>query len=190
MSEESSQALALGGDGQPLVAGFQQRMVDGLALNNVLRGSWAEEVVAHFLQGCQFSEQWSFYDFMWEGHLVSVKHSTGPKANFSVGRKKSGWAPGSEGFGDEVFLGNDTDGPQYWCDLFVFAWLPNRPTQETVLDVHAWKFAIATKTEMEATFGPTSKIAGPNTISALCEFVPGADFRSLALIKLHKHEFD
>ena len=185
MSEQSP-LVPQGGHSQPLLTGFQQRMVDGLALNNVLRGSWAEEVVAHFLQACDFSEQWSFYDFIWERHLVSVKHSTGPKANFSVGRKKSGWAPSSAGFGDEASLGNDVDGPQYWCDLFVFAWLPNRPTQVTVLDVHEWKFAIATKEEMEATFGPTSKTAGPSTISALCEFVPGADFRSLALGKLHK----
>jgi hypothetical protein len=188
MSEQPPQANATGGDAHSLLAGFQQRMVDGLALNNVLRGSWAEEVVAHFLQGCQFSEQWSFYDFMWEGHLVSVKHSTGPKANFSVGRKKSGWAPSSAEFGEEVFLGNGTDGPQYWCDLFVFAWLPNRPTQETVLDVHEWKFAIATKTEMEASFDPTTKSAGPSTIGALCAFVPGADFRSLALNKLGRRQ--
>lgn len=105
MPEESSQPHASGGDTHSLLAGFQQRMVDGLALDNVLRGSWAEEVVAHFLEDCKFSEQWSFYDFMWEGQRVSVKHSTGPAARFSVQRKRFGWAP-SEGipFGGPVGL--------------------------------------------------------------------------------------
>jgi len=188
MPEESSQPHASGGDAHSLLAGFQQRMVDGLALDNVLRGSWAEEVVAHFLEDCKFSEQWSFYDFMWEGHRVSVKHSTGPAARFSVQRKRFGWAPSSVEFGEEVFLGSDAEGPQHWCDLFVFAWLPNRPTQETVLDVHEWKFAIATKTEMEASFDPTTKSAGPSTIGALCAFVPGTDFRSLALNKIGRRQ--
>ena len=41
---------------------FQQRLVDDLVENNVLRGAWAEQVVWSFLRDWRFPGQWSYFD--------------------------------------------------------------------------------------------------------------------------------
>jgi hypothetical protein len=63
---------------------FSERLINSLEHNNVLRGSWAEEITASYLNDCKFSPQWSFFDFTWNGQRVSVKHSVGKKARFGI----------------------------------------------------------------------------------------------------------
>ena len=45
-----------------LTLDFALRMVNDPATNNVLRGSWAEQLVAHFLGIGELPPNWSYFD--------------------------------------------------------------------------------------------------------------------------------
>lgn len=165
-----------------LLERFQARVVGGLPTNSVLRGAWAEEVAAHYLGNCQFSEPWTYFDFDWEGRKVSVKHSVGSAARFAVARSK--WAWGPEGW-EEPPAGLPGS-PQYWCDLYLFAWLDlgqkvrTPPTLDQVLDPAQWRFAALSKSDMERTFPPDARTVGLSVLAEKAPFVDGTSLPSAA----------
>ena len=65
-------------------------MVDDLSSNNVLRGAWAEQLVAYYLGITKMPRNWTYYDMRYDGRDISVKHSAGSKPSFAVAT--SGWA--------------------------------------------------------------------------------------------------
>ncbi len=141
-----------------LTLDFAQRMVTDLSTNNVLRGAWAEQVVAHYLSIEKLPPNWSYYDMRdADGRDISVKHSVGPRPSFSVGMSKWAWdhelaeaQPGSEGW-----RGGDAFEFQYWCHVYVFAWLEadsSAPELDIVLDCDRWQFAVLSRNEMYRAF--------------------------------------
>lgn len=163
--------------GENLQRQFAERMIDGLDRNNVLRGNWAEQLVAHFLDA-EPADQWSYFDLMWEKRTVSVKHSVGAAATFSVERSKSGWDWGSQ----EGWI--DSEEPAYLCKLYVFAHLPlpkgEQPTLEQILAPELWRFAICTDAQMYEWFGERQKKATLGVLSTRAEFVRGVELGGLA----------
>jgi hypothetical protein len=155
--------------GEELRQQFMHRMVDGLVDNNVLRGSWAEQLAAHFL-GAELQRQWSYFDLLWEGHTVSVKHSVGRKATFSVARSSNAW----DWRLDEGWV--DVTEPTHLCDLYVFAHMASATDTVTlaeILDPQAWRFAVCTASDMSRWFPPDQKTATVGTIASHMEFVTG-----------------
>jgi hypothetical protein len=141
-----------------LTADFAQRMIEDLATNNTLRGAWAEQLVAHFLDIPNLSKSWSYYDMCdGAGRDISVKHSVGPQAKFSVEMKKWAWddslldqSPTTEGW-----WVTDTIDYQHWCHTYVFAWLPAdtaAPCIDDVLDSDQWRFAVLSREQMYRKF--------------------------------------
>jgi len=138
------------GTASELVAGFQRRLVSDLVVNNVLRGAWAEEVVAHWLGLTDFPGQWSYYDLRdVDGTTISVKHSTGKAARFTVKRTKWAWD-------NELALARNGEGwrggyeveSQLWCDVYDFAWLPEPIEVERILDPTLWQFTAASRADL------------------------------------------
>lgn len=168
-----------------LTLDFAQRMVTDLSTNNVLRGAWAEQIVAHYLGIGTLPPNWSYYDMRSDDGLdISVKHSVGPRATFVVGMSQWAWdhelaaaRPESEGW-----RGGDSMKPQYWCHAYVFAWLGSddaAPPLDEVLDCERWRFAVLSRSEMYRAFvfGKSSpqKTVGLSTLRNLTSFVSGAD---------------
>jgi hypothetical protein len=135
---------------EDLVASFKRRLVDDLVANNVLRGAWAEEVVAFWLEVSEFPGQWSYYDLRSaDGTTVSVKHSTGAQARFTV--KPSKWAWDNELVkeqGRDGWRGGYDTEPQLWCHVYVFSWLPEPIELDRILDPTAWRFAPVARADM------------------------------------------
>lgn len=128
-----------------LVARFQKRLVDELVDNNVLRGAWVEEIVAHYLPGWEFPGQWSYFDLEHRAaeRTLSVKHSAGWTPRFDVIRRKWAWDNRIMGW-----RGHDRRPPQHWCDVYVFAWLKPPLERGRVLDAEAWRFAVIPRGSM------------------------------------------
>ena len=176
---------------------FTERMLDGLFVNNVLRGSWAEQVVAGYLGApLSFAEQWNYFDLRWNGVSVSVKHSVNPTARFSVARhrmafdaelgRRRGPLPytleNPEGWlGHEIYSFR-----QHWCDLYVFAWLPAKTSNAVVLDPASWQFTALSRAEMYSHFPETAKSVGQQYLAKVGHgFVPGAELATVANERLH-----
>jgi hypothetical protein len=142
-----------------LVFDFARRVIDDLATNNVLRGSWAEQVVAFYLGLESWPGNWCYYDLRdADGREISVKHSVGPRPSFGVAMSKWAWDPdlARDDPVTEGWRGGDTQAPQYWCHAYVFAWLdtPNAaPDLDDVLDPERWTFWILSRGEMHRAFG-------------------------------------
>ena len=166
---------------------FTRRMLDGLAVNNTLRGSWAEEVVGHYLGGdVQFSDQWSYYDMKWNGITVSVKHSVNPTARFSIARRRQGFDPALIGPNwkgpfsvehPEGWRGHESlSTPQHWCAVYVYAWLPENSHNDQVLDPAAWRFCVLSRSDLYEHFpDAASKTVGQRSLAALAHgFVDGS----------------
>lgn len=168
-----------------LTMAFAQRMVEDLSANNVLRGSWAEQLVAHYLNIEDLPPNWSYYDMRLDDRIdVSVKHSVGRKPSFSVEMATWAWDPGlavkSEN-GQGWRGGLDAD-PQYWCQVYVFAWLEAEeaaPPLDDVLDAEKWRFIGLSRNQMYNAFvlgrAAPQKTAGITTLQALAPLVPGFD---------------
>ena len=160
---------------------FSNRLINGLVDDGVLRGSWAEELVAHFLQA-EPQRQWSYFDLKWRAYKVSVKHSVGNRARFDVEAKKSAW--------DYAQLASTGDGwreekvATYWCDLYVFAHLAGddsaSPRLADILDPSAWTFAVCSKADM-VTWFTGQKTASLNSLGAHVSFVPGEQLEAAAI---------
>lgn len=164
-----------------MVLDFARRMVDDLATNNVLRGSWAEQLVAHFLGVESLPANWSYYDLRdAKERAISVKNSVGSRPSFSVAMSTWAWEPKSgwlEASGGE---------PRFWCDAYVFAWLEadsSAPPLDVVLDADLWRFGAVSRAQMTEAFvagrATPQKTAGLSTMRALTEFVPGPELGEL-----------
>ena len=126
---------------------FLDRLRDDLVSNNMLRGSWVEEIVASFLGIDAFPGQWNYYDLRdANGRTISVKQSVGQKARFDVTGRKNAWDndlavqrrvadPKAEGW-----LSNPDGLPRRWCDVYVFAHLPAPVDVVRVANVDEWRF--------------------------------------------------
>lgn len=171
-----------------LTLDFAQRMVTDLSTNNVLRGSWAEQIVAHYLGIDTLPPNWSYYDMRSaDGLDISVKHSVGPRAKFAVAMSQWAWDhelaaehPQSEGW-----RGGDAVEPQYWCHAYVFAWLRSTnaaPPLDDVLDCERWRFAVLSRSEMYRAFvhgkSAPQMTAGLATLRNLTSFVSGPELPS------------
>jgi hypothetical protein len=78
-----------------LTLDFAQRMIADLSTNNVLRGAWAEHLVAHFISITDLPPNWSYYDMRdVTDRVLSVKHSVGPKPTFAVSMLECHGFPG------------------------------------------------------------------------------------------------
>lgn len=166
---------------------FTRRLIADLPSNNTLRGSWAEQLVAHFL-GCEdrLSPNWSYWDMRdRDGRDISVKHSVGPNPKFAVEMKIWAWDP------EPVLAGTpagwytaEQQEPQYWCHTYVYAWLPadtSEPALDHILDPNLWRFAVLSREEMYARFSdngrPGRKTATPASLDT--EFHPGTELPRL-----------
>lgn len=169
------------GSSHTLVLDFARRMVDDLATNNVLRGSWAEQLVAHFLGAKELPANWCYYDLRdAKDRAVSVKNSVGSRPSFSVAMSAWAWQPESgwlEASGGE---------PRFWCDAYVFAWLhadSSAPPLDAVLDADLWRFGALSRAQMIKAFvagrATPQKTTGLSTLRALTEFVPGPELSEL-----------
>lgn len=163
---------------------FSRRLLNGLVDDGVLRGSWAEELVAHYLQA-EAQRQWSYFDLRWRTHEISVKHSVGADARFDVEAKKRAW--------DYAHLDATGDGwreaeePAYWCDLYVFAHLPierdSSPTLDEILEPAAWRFAVCSKADMISWF-LGQKTASWGSLAGRTAFVHGNELSAAAAARV------
>jgi len=136
---------------------FLERMRADLTPHNVLRGAWVEQIVAAFLGIRDFPAPWSYFDLRdSSGRRISVKHSVGDKARFSVTGSRWAW---DESLAAErrridkkaeVWLDNEDGTSKRWCDVYVYAHLPEPLTPERVENVDAWRFAVIPLTTLEA----------------------------------------
>ncbi len=164
-----------------LVLEFARRMADDLDTNNVLRGSWAEQLVAHFLEVEEMPPNWTYFDLCdLDDREISVKHSAGPRPSFSVGMSSWAWHPA------DGWFGADGSPPQYWCHAYVFAWLEaetSTPDLDKVLDPDLWRFAVLSRAEMYGRFvggrDLPQKTTSISTLNAVTEFVPGSQLHEL-----------
>ena len=156
---------------------FARRTLRRLATDTTLRGAWAEEVVGHFLNpGPEFPDQWSYYDLAWRGLAISVRHAVNAKANFAIERKSVAFdtdlararrTPPYTVENPEGWLGHPALPPQYWCDVYVFAWLPEMDSTDTVIDFDAWRFVALSRGQMYRHFHSTQNTV---SVSVLKEF--------------------
>ena len=103
-----------------LTLDFAQRMVADLSTNNVLRGAWAEQLVAHYLSISDLPPNWSYYDMRDPaGRDISVKHSVGPLPKFSVATSQWAWDPSRAGDDSpsDGWRGGSAAPLQYWCHV-------------------------------------------------------------------------
>jgi hypothetical protein len=146
---------------ETLIESFQTRMVNGLVENNVLRGSWAEEVVAYWLDVEAFPPQWCYYDLRLESTTISIKHSTGRSPAFGVKQSVWAWDPELAQDGEHYgWRGNDGRQPQHWCNVYVFAWLDEPVVLARILDPTAWRFWVLSRNEMYLCSYPGAKTMG------------------------------
>ncbi|MGH8545165.1 MAG: hypothetical protein ACREX3_16390 [Gammaproteobacteria bacterium] len=124
---------------------FQQRLVDDLVENNVLRGAWAEQVVWSFLRDWRFPGQWSYFDLEAPngGSTMSIKQSAGKTPRFEVARRKWAWDNRIMGW-----LGNEDVPAQHWCHVYIFAWLEEPLDRSRLLDPDEWLFAVLSRADM------------------------------------------
>lgn len=156
---------------------FVARTLRSLTTDDALRAAWAEEVVGHFLEpGVEFPDPWSYFDLDWHGMTISVKHSTGTHANFNIERRSLAYDPRPARvrrqpphtvLNTEGWLGHPALPPQHWCDVYVYAWLPEMDSNDTVLDFDAWRFAALSRAQMYRHFPATQTTA---SVNALKEF--------------------
>lgn len=182
-------------DRSPLVAqAFTDRLLGSLWTNNTLRGAWAEQIVGHYLGVVEFSHQWSYFDLTWGDQTVSVKQSVNSSARFSVERRRLAWdervrKPGAGApytvENPEGWRGHVKAEPQHWCDLFVFAWLPEAASVDDVLSVGNWRFAALSRGDMHACIPANAKTVSPAALKQLGHaFVTGPDLAVLARERL------
>lgn len=181
-----------------LASAFTERLLNGLMEDNVLRGKWAEEIVGHYLgDGVEFAEQWNWFDLRWHGMTVSVKHSVNSTARFTVkthamvfdaelGKRRQ---PKPYTVGNpEGWLGHESAGLQHWCDLYVFAWLPERVSAEAILDPSSWRFLAMSRADMYRHFpvAAQAKSVGWRGLVAMSghDFVGGSRLADLARERL------
>jgi len=180
-------------DGSTPVDLFARRTLRRLTTDTTLRGAWAEEVVGHFLEpGPEFPDQWSYYDLSWRGLTISVRHAVGAKANFAIERKSVAFDtdlararrnPPYTVENPEGWLGHPALPPQYWCDVYVFAWLPEMDSNETVVDFDAWRFVALSRGQMYRHFHPTQTTV---SVSVLKEFgFVGGDLLADRVVTCH-----
>lgn len=157
-----------------LTLDFARRMIDDLATNNVLRGSWAEQLVAFYLDIEAWPGNWCYYDLRdAHGRDISVKHSVGPRPNFKVAMSQWAWDPdlARDDPRTEGWRGGDTNPPQYWCHAYVLAWLDAStatPQLDDVLDADRWRFWVLSRGEMHRAFGISEqKNAGGRRLAVL-----------------------
>jgi hypothetical protein len=158
-------------------------MVSDLATNNALRGSWAEQLVAHYLSIADMPPNWSYYDMRdHAGRDVSVKHSVGPRPSFAVSMAKWAWDPelADEHPRTDGWRGGEGFTPQYWCHAYVFAWLDapvSAPELDLVLDSDRWRFGALSRAEMYDAFAPSGvgvqKSVGLARLRELTDLAPG-----------------
>lgn len=156
---------------------FARRILRRLTTDTTLRGAWAEEVVGHFLDpGPEFPDQWSYYDLSWNGLTISVRHAVNANANFTIERKSVAFdtnlararrTPPYTVDNPEGWLGHPALPPQYWCDVYVFAWLPQMDSNDTVIDFDAWRFIALSRGQMYRHFHSTQNTV---SVSVLKEF--------------------
>jgi hypothetical protein len=141
----NSSAAAVESSPDALINLFQQRLVDDLVENNVLRGAWAEQVVWSFLRDWRFPGQWSYFDLEAPdgGYTMSIKHSAGKTPRFEVARRKWAWDNRTMGW-----LGNDEVPPQHWCHVYIFAWLEEPLERSRLLDPNQWQIAVLSRADM------------------------------------------
>jgi hypothetical protein len=172
-------------------------MIGDLATNTTLRGSWAEQLVAHFLDVTGLPSNWAYYDMRDRSrHDISVKHAVGPTPSFGVEMKVWAWdpelrkrLPETEGWHRRA----DHE-PDYWCHAYVFAWLEAasaEPPLDDVLDPDKWQFAVLSRVDMYEHFATATqrtdgvpgrtfqKKVGLATLKQYASFVPGADLGGL-----------
>lgn len=155
--------------------------------NNVLRGAWAGEIAAYYLGDCRFPEQWSYFDFDWQGHKVGVKHSVGSAARFAIPRTPYALESDGAAFpGNGASLSNNPNERRFWCDLYLFAWLDlgqkvrTPPTLDQVLEPSQWRFAILSRVQMEARFDAEVRSVGRSVLAGHAPFVDGASLPTVA----------
>jgi hypothetical protein len=156
---------------------FVRRTLKRLTTDTTLRGAWAEEVVGHFLSpDPEFPDQWSYFDLAWRGLTISVRHAVNAKANFAIERKSVAFdtvlastrrTPPYTVQNPEGWLGHPALPPQYWCDVYIFAWLPEMDSNETVMDFDAWRFVALSRGQMYRHFHATQNTV---SVSVLKEF--------------------
>ena len=156
---------------------FVRRTLRSLTTDAALRAAWAEEVVGHYLTAdLEFPDQWSYYDLAWRGITISVRHAVGARANFPIERKSVAFdtelartrrAPPYTVENPEGWLGHPALPPQYWCNVYVFAWLAEMDSNDTVIDFDAWKFVALSRGQMYRHFHATQNSV---SVSVLKEF--------------------
>jgi len=149
-------------------------MIDDLPTNNVLRGSWAEQIVAYYLGIEAWPGNWCYYDMRdADRRDISVKHSVGPAPKFGVAMARWAWDPdlAREDPRTEGWRGGEAAPPQYWCHAYVFAWLEaqtSTPALDEVLDPGAWMFWVLSRGEMIRAFGASAqKTVGAQRLAVL-----------------------
>jgi len=169
-----------------IVSSWAQKQVQSLVDDNMLRGSWAEHLVAHFLGISDRVPQWSYFDLIDSNGLrISVKQSVSTSPRFAVGRTVHAWSP-RRGVDGQWLPTGDENG--YWCDVYVFAWLNQAQrdtTLEEILDPDRWLFASLSRSEMITLFPGEvddgvvtgQRTAGINTLGRE-RFRPGTELRS------------
>lgn len=143
-------------------------MLDDLVENSMLRGAWAEEIVAFLLPGWSFPGQFSYFDpYLQDSNqraspgrvTLSVKHSTGKTPRFSIAPSKWAWDNQLAEEGEyEGWRGGNDRPDQRWCDVYVFTWLDGELTQEGVLSPTEWQFIVLSRTRLNKLF-PTARTA-------------------------------
>ena len=169
-----------------LLERFQARLLRAVHTNNVLRGAWAGEIAVYYLGDGRFPEHWSYFDVDWQGRKVAVKHSVGSAARFAIPRTPYTWESDSVTPGSRPIPGSGPNDRQYWCDLYLFAWLDlgqkvrTPPTLDQVLEPSQWRFAILSRVQMEARFDAEVRSVGRSVLAGHAPFVDGASLPTVA----------
>jgi len=167
-----------------VMARFLDRLPRDLVSNNMLRGSWVEEIAAAFLDIATFPGPWNYYDLRdAEGRTISIKQSVGPNARFDVTGRRNAWDnelaerlremdPKAEGW-----LPNPEGMPRRWCDVYIFAHLPGPVDAVRVVNVDEWRFAARSRAWLDA-LPPTVKTQSVRRLAAReVDFVHGDQLR-------------
>jgi hypothetical protein len=181
----------------PLTVEFSRRMIGDIATNATLRGSWAEQLVAHFLGVEELPSNWVYYDVRDRSRRdISVQHSIGPTPTFGIEMKVWAWDPELRKRLPETqgWHRRADHAPDYWCHAYVFAWLEvasAEPPLDDVLDPDKWQFAVLSRAEMYEHFGSAAqrsesarrgtvqKRIGLATLKKYANFVPGTELGGL-----------
>ena len=165
-----------------LVASFQERLVGDLACHNTLRGLWAEEIVASFLDGWKFAAPWVYYDLLGaNGMRMSVKQSAGKNPKLSIKGQDSAVIPLSDRTSDDDgWRYPDSDVREFLSDVYTFAWLPGDLVQKRVLDPDEWRFIVLSRAAMylDLPSPGASSISAKRLESELGPAVSGSDLQS------------